>query len=176
MDRRRFLATVAAGGSLAAAGAAACGAPVEARALSFSHLHTGERLSLEYFSAGAYLPDALSAINHLLRDFRSGEAGTMDPSLLDALHRLRQLTGSRQPFEIISGYRSATTNAELHRRSAGVASASLHMTGQAIDIRLADVSLIRLRDAALSLRAGGVGYYGSSNFIHVDTGRVRAWP
>lgn len=175
MDRRRFLATVATGLPLAAAGHAWGALPVETRALSFAHLHTGERMTVEYFCADRYLPDALSAINHLLRDFRSGEAGTMDPSLLDVLHRLRQLTGSREPFEIISGYRSATTNAELHRRSAGVASGSLHMTGQAIDVRLADVPLTRLRDAALSLRAGGVGYYAASNFIHVDTGRVRAW-
>jgi uncharacterized protein YcbK (DUF882 family) len=175
MDRRRFLATVAAGVPLAHAGPAWGAPPVETRALSFAHLHTGERMIVEYFSADHYLPDALSAISHLLRDFRSGEAGTMDPSLLDVLHRLRQLTGSRQPFEIISAYRSATTNAALHRRSAGVAGASLHMTGQAIDVRLADVPLPRLRDAALSLRAGGVGYYAASNFIHVDTGRVRAW-
>jgi uncharacterized protein YcbK (DUF882 family) len=175
IDRRRFLATVAAGAPLVATGTASLGAPLEARALSFAHLHTGERLTLEYFSTGRYLPDALSAINHLLRDFRSGEAGSMDPSLLDVLHRLRQLTGSRQPFEIISGYRSATTNAELHRRSSGVATGSLHMSGRAIDIRLADIPLTRLRDAAMSLKAGGVGYYAASNFVHVDTGRVRAW-
>lgn len=175
MDRRKFLATLAASAPLAATGTLALGATTPVRTLSFAHLHTGERLSLEYFSAGRYLPDALQAINHLLRDFRSGEAGTMDPALLDQLHRLRQATGSTQPFEIISGYRSAATNAELHRRSSGVASGSLHMSGRAIDIRLADVPLTRLRDAALSMRAGGVGYYAASNFVHLDTGRVRAW-
>ena len=82
---------------------------------------------------------------------------------------------SHHAFQIISGYRSAATNEMLHRRSAGVASGSLHMRGQAVDIRLADVSLERLRDAALSLRSGGVGYYAASQFVHVDTGRVRAW-
>ena len=99
----------------------------------------------------------------------------MDPMLLDLLHRLMCLTGTREPFQIISGYRSPATNAQLHRRSAGVASASLHMTGRAIDIRLADVSLTDLRDAALFVRGGGVGYYAASNFVHVDTGRVRTW-
>ena len=147
----------------------------EPRVLSFSHLHTGERLELEYFSAGAYLPDALGALNHLLRDFRTGDVGAIDPALLDLLHTLRERTGTRQPFQIISGYRSPATNQMLHERSSGVATKSLHMSGQAIDIRLADVPLARLRDTALALRSGGVGFYPGSDFVHVDTGRVRAW-
>ena len=122
----------------------------EPRVLAFNHLHTGERLELEYFSAGAYVPDALGAVNHLLRDFRTGDVGTIDPALLDLLHALRD-------------------------RSRGVATKSLHMSGQAIDIRLADVPLVRLRDTALSLRVGGVGFYPGSDFVHVDTGRGRAW-
>jgi uncharacterized protein YcbK (DUF882 family) len=174
VSRRRILLATAAW-PLGTAAATAGAAVLETRALSFTHLHTGEHLSLAYFSGGAYLPDALAAVNHLLRDFRTGDVGTMDPALLDVLHVLARMTGSRQPFQIISGYRSAATNEALHRRSAGVASASLHMKGQAIDIRLADVALERLRDAALSLRAGGVGYYAASQFVHVDTGRVRAW-
>jgi uncharacterized protein YcbK (DUF882 family) len=175
MDRRRFLAAVTVGAPLVEMNAAALSATIESRGLSFTHLHTGEHLGVEYFSAGQYVPQALAAINHLLRDFRSGESGTMDPTLLDLLHRLVRVTGTSQPFEIISAYRSAITNAQLHQRSAGVASGSLHMTGRAIDIRLADVSLTRLRDAALFLRGGGVGYYAASNFVHVDTGRVRTW-
>jgi uncharacterized protein YcbK (DUF882 family) len=143
--------------------------------LAFSHLHTGERLELEYFSAGAYLPDALGAVNHLLRDFRTGDVGTIDPALLDLLHTLRERTGTRQPYQIISGYRSPATNQMLHDRSSGVATKSLHMSGQAIDIRLSDVPLARLRDTALSMRSGGVGFYPGSDFVHVDTGRVRAW-
>jgi uncharacterized protein YcbK (DUF882 family) len=174
VSRRRILLATAAW-PLGTAAATARAAVLETRALSFTHLHTGEHLSLAYFSGGDYLPDALAAVNHLLRDFRTGDVGTMDPALLDVLHVLARMTGSRQPFQIISGYRSAATNEALHRRSAGVASASLHMKGQAIDIRLADVALERLRDAALSLRAGGVGYYAASQFVHVDTGRVRAW-
>ena len=173
--RRRFLASMTASMSLVTASGVSLGAAAQSREIGFKHLHTGERLVLEYFSGGRYIPESLEAINRLLRDFRSGEAGMMDPALLDLLHELKRLTGTTQPFEIISGYRSATTNAELRRRSAAVASRSLHMTGRAVDIRLADVPLARLRDAALSLGRGGVGYYAGSNFVHVDTGRVRAW-
>lgn len=145
------------------------------RVLSFNHLHTGERLEVEYFSAGGYVHDALGAVNHLLRDFRNGEVGPIDPALLDLLHALRTKTESDRPFEIISGYRSPATNRMLHERSSGVATKSLHMSGQAIDIRVAGVPLASLRDAALALGRGGVGFYPGSNFVHVDTGRVRAW-
>ena len=145
------------------------------RALSFDHLHTGEKLVVEYFDAGRYQPDALNAINHLLRDFRSGDVGNIDPALLDLLHGLAVRTGSQRAFQVISGYRSSATNETLHQRSSGVATGSLHMRGQAIDIRLADVQLPVLRDAALAMRGGGVGYYATSNFVHVDSGRVRAW-
>lgn len=169
LNRRRFVAALAAAPVLAQARSG------EARVLSFSHLHTGEALEVEYFSAGRYLPDALGAVNHLLRDFRSGDVGEMDPALLDLLHALQSQTGSRKPYQIISGYRSPATNRMLHERSSGVASKSLHMNGQAIDIRVADVPLAQLRNAALSLQRGGVGFYPGSDFVHVDTGRVRAW-
>jgi uncharacterized protein YcbK (DUF882 family) len=146
-----------------------------ARVLHFSHTHTGERLAIEYFNAGAYLPDALETVNHLLRDFRTGDIHEIDPGLLDLLHRLAAVTGTSKPFQVISGYRSPATNAMLRHRSEGVAVGSLHMQGQAIDIRLADVPLPKLRAAALDARRGGVGYYPSSDFVHVDTGRVRTW-
>jgi uncharacterized protein YcbK (DUF882 family) len=149
--------------------------PQPLRTLRFVHLHTGERLDVDYFADGGYLPDALAAVNHLLRDFRTGDIGTIDPALLDLLHAVAGSTRSRQAFEVISGYRSAETNDALRRRSEGVASASLHLSGQAIDIRLRDVALPALRDAALAQRRGGVGYYPASNFVHVDTGRVRRW-
>jgi uncharacterized protein YcbK (DUF882 family) len=169
INRRRFVAALAASplGAQARSG--------KPRVLNFNHLHTGERLEVEYFSAGAYLPDALVAVNHLLRDFRTGDVGTIDPALLDLLHTLRDRTDAQRPFQIISGYRSPATNQMLHERSSGVATKSLHMSGQAIDIRLADVPLARLRDAALIMRSGGVGFYPGSDFVHVDTGRVRAW-
>jgi uncharacterized protein YcbK (DUF882 family) len=169
LTRRHFVA------ALAAAPLSAKARSVEPRLLTFSHLHTGERLEVEYFSGGSYLPDALGAVNRVLRDFRSGDVGIIDPALLDLLHALRVQTGSERPFEIISGYRSPATNRMLNERSKGVATKSLHMSGQAIDIRLADVPLPALRDAALGLRRGGVGYYPGSNFVHVDTGRVRWW-
>jgi uncharacterized protein YcbK (DUF882 family) len=145
------------------------------RALTFHHTHTGERLTAEYFSAGSYVADALAAINRHLRDFRTGEEHVIDPALLDLLHRLNGLTGSHKPFQVISGFRSPKTNQMLRARSHGVAAGSLHMVGKAIDIRLADVPLPKLQAAALSLRAGGVGYYPLPDFVHVDTGRVRKW-
>ncbi len=177
VSRRGFVAAIAAAAAvpLAAASRQARAAAAAPRVLRFDHLHTGERLELEYFSAGHYLPDALDAANRLLRDFRTGTVGAMDPQLLDLLHRLAQATGTQRPFQIISGYRSPATNDMLRGRSRGVATRSLHMTGQAIDIRLADVPLAALRDTALAQRIGGVGYYPGSNFVHVDTGRVRAW-
>lgn len=151
-------------------------AAVRPRVLKFAHLHTAERLEVAYSDGVQYLPDALAAINQLLRDFRTGDVHAIDPKLLDLLHALRDTTGATRPFEIISGYRSPQTNAMLRQRGGGgVASGSLHMVGQAIDIRLPDVPLATLRDAALSLARGGVGYYPSSNFVHVDTGRVRRW-
>jgi uncharacterized protein YcbK (DUF882 family) len=150
-------------------------AAVTSRALTFHHTHTGERLAVEYFARGSYIPDALVAINWHLRDFRTGDQHVIDPALLDLLHRLQAATGSDRPFEVISGYRSPKTNQQLREKSTGVAASSLHMAGKAIDIRLGDVKLPALRAAAIDLRAGGVGYYPDSQFVHVDTGRIRAW-
>jgi uncharacterized protein YcbK (DUF882 family) len=174
--RRQALATLAA----ATAGALLPGrtwaaSRADFRALEFAHLHTGERLAVEYCSGGRYVPDALAAVNTLLRDFRTGDVKAIDPALLDLLFDLQDATGAAKPFQVISGFRSPMTNAALRRRSHGVASGSLHMQGQAIDIRVADVPLTGLRRAAMTLRQGGVGYYPASNFVHVDTGRVRTW-
>ena len=146
-----------------------------ARRLRLAHLHTGEKLEIEYFAGGNYVAEALASVNHFLRDFRTGDVGRIDAGLLDLLASLAAATGSRRPFEVISGYRSMVTNEALRQHGGGVASDSLHTRGQAIDIRLADVALGTLRDAARSLRAGGVGFYPTSNFVHVDTGRVRFW-
>jgi uncharacterized protein YcbK (DUF882 family) len=119
--------------------------------------------------------DALESVNHFLRDFRTGDVHPIDRDLLDLLHGLAGVTQSMRPFQVISGYRSPATNHMLRQRSEGVAGGSLHVKGQAIDIRLADVPLAQLRKAALEARRGGVGYYPTSDFVHVDTGRVRAW-
>jgi len=150
-------------------------AAVPGRALTLQNLHTGEKLSATYWENGAYLPDALDAFNKVLRDHRTGEVSVMAPTLFDLLSTLNATLDNRQTVQIISGYRSPKTNAALHRASSGVATRSLHMDGKAMDIRIAGVDLPRLRDAALALRAGGVGYYQASNFVHVDVGRVRRW-
>jgi uncharacterized protein YcbK (DUF882 family) len=177
-SRRRFLVTAAAALPALALPDWLFGEsldPVAARALRFVHTHTGERLDVAYFSAGRYLPDALASVDHFLRDFRTGEVHVIEPALLDLLHRLAATAGAARPFHVISGYRSPITNAALRARSEGVAAGSLHMKGQAIDIRVADVPLAQLREAALAIRGGGVGYYPASNFVHVDVGRVRFW-
>lgn len=147
------------------------------RLLRFEHTHTGESLALTYAVGDQYVASALKEIRHFLRDFRDGATHAIDPALLDQLHLLAAVTATRVPFQVISGYRSPATNQMLQREGHGVASHSLHLQGQAIDIRVTDVALAELRDAALSLRAGGVGYYPSpgSAFVHIDTGRVRRW-
>ncbi len=145
------------------------------RELTFEHLHTGEKLNALYWENGVYDNEALQAINHVLRDHRTHEVETIDKSLLDVLFALCQQVGSKQPFQVISGYRSPKTNAMLHQNSNGVAKRSLHMQGRAIDVRLPRTELAVLHKTALTMQAGGVGYYQKSNFIHLDTGRVRYW-
>jgi uncharacterized protein YcbK (DUF882 family) len=174
-SRRAFVRTLALAAPMFALPKPGLADAVSTRALRFSHTHTGEQLSVEYFGSGQYWPDALSAINWLLRDFRTGDVHAIDAGLLDLLHGLATTTDSARPFQVISGYRSPATNEMLRHRSEGVAAGSLHMQGQAIDIRLADVPLVKLKAAALSAHRGGVGYYPASDFVHVDIGRVRAW-
>jgi uncharacterized protein YcbK (DUF882 family) len=155
--------------------AARAAAAPETRSLSLVHTHVDESLSIDYFSNGAYVPEALARLNHLLRDFRTGEVHRIDPPLFDILYDLRALAGGAAPYEIISCYRSPRTNAELRDRSSAVAEHSLHMEGKAIDVRIRGFDTRKLRDLALSMHRGGVGYYEKSDFVHVDTGRVRAW-
>jgi uncharacterized protein YcbK (DUF882 family) len=147
-----------------------------ARSLEFVHLHTGEHLSVVFAIGDHYRPDALNALNHFLRDHYSGEVGRIDPQLFDLLFQTRQELDCSQPVEVYSGYRCATTNTQLrNNRGGGVARQSLHMEGKAIDIRLPGVPLADLRDAAISLGVGGVGFYPRNHFVHLDTGRVRYW-
>ena len=148
------------------------------RTLSFFHTHTNEHLTTPYCCAGEYVEQELTGINHLLRDFRVNEIRAIDPRLLDLLFELNTRLGTDQPFHVISGYRTPQTNAMLHERGgaqSGVATHSLHMDGKAIDIRVPGIKLAHLRDAATALRVGGVGFYPASDFVHVDTGRVRYW-
>ncbi|MCB1858407.1 MAG: DUF882 domain-containing protein [Gammaproteobacteria bacterium] len=145
------------------------------RRLAFYHTHTGESLSLVYHDGQDYLSDSLESIDNYLRDFRTGEIQSIDRKLLDQLFAVKQLTGSRGVFEVISGYRSPKTNAALRGKSGGVAKKSLHMQGRAIDVRLTDVPSTSIRKVALALQSGGVGYYHKSDFVHLDTGPFRTW-
>lgn len=145
------------------------------RRLAFYHTHTGETLDVVYRERGTYLPDALAEIHHLCRDFRTGAVHPIDPALLDLLHDIRESTGHTGRFEIISAYRSPVTNRMLASRSNGVADHSLHLQGQAMDVRLPGVRTADLRRVALNRAGGGVGYYPESDFVHIDTGRVRRW-
>ncbi|MDO8419124.1 MAG: DUF882 domain-containing protein [Rubrivivax sp.] len=148
----------------------------EARGLAMAHTHTREHIDLVYAVRERYVPESLGLLNRFLRDHYSGEVGVIDPALFDLLHRVRQVLGTAASFEVISGYRDAATNSRLRAtRGGGVATKSLHMEGRAVDVRLPGVALSDLRDAALSLRAGGVGYYPQERFVHIDTGRVRHW-
>ncbi len=149
--------------------------PTDVRRAFVHNLHTGDTLDAVYYENGAYVPDALHAAMKTLRDWRNGEEHFMDPRLFDLMHRLRQKTEVRGPFQIVSGYRSAATNAWMRRHSQEVAEHSQHILGKAVDIGLEGVDLNRLHRAALSLRAGGVGFYPNSGFVHVDVGPVRQW-
>lgn len=145
------------------------------RILSLQNLHTGEKLKACFWENGKYIADACAALNKVLRDHRSGQSHMMDPGLYDILTGMAGKMEKEASFQIISGYRSPATNAKLHAKSSGVATKSLHMLGQAMDVRMPGADLKRVRDVALSLKKGGVGYYPVSNFVHVDTGRVRQW-
>lgn len=175
-SRRRFLGGAALAVTVAAAPLRARATPERERTLCMAHTHTHERIDLVYATNGRYIDGALESLNRFLRDHYTGDVGFIDPLLFDLLHRVHALLGGRDAFEVISGYRSAATNARLRRtRSGGVAQRSLHMDGRAIDVRLPGVPLAELREAALSLQAGGVGYYPQEQFVHIDTGRVRHW-
>jgi uncharacterized protein YcbK (DUF882 family) len=139
------------------------------------HTHTGETLSAVYFEGGAYRESSLERVNHLLRDFRTDDVHPIDPQVLDTLFQLQVLADRDEPYQVISGYRAPGTNAALRKSSSGVAEHSLHMEGRAIDIRLGGFPTHKLRELALSLQRGGVGFYPKSDFVHIDSGRVRFW-
>jgi uncharacterized protein YcbK (DUF882 family) len=176
LGRRRFLGLAAAGCALALSPSRIARAAVTgARRLSFYSLHTQEALSTVFWQDGHLVPDALAEIDWHLRDFRTGEVLGIDPGLLDLLHRLGRRMAYDGPIHVISGYRSARTNAMLAAQSGGVAKNSYHVRGMAIDLRLPGRSLRDVQRAALDLARGGVGFYPRSDFVHVDTGPVRAW-
>lgn len=160
--------------SAAAGPAAALGGPRQRR-LQMVNLHTGDEVDAIYWRNGHWRESALERIDWVLRDHRADQATVMDRGLLDLMHRLHAELGVDTPYSIISGYRSPATNAMLRKASSGVAKRSLHMQGRAVDLRVEGIATAELRDAARALRAGGVGYYPRSGFVHVDTGRVRYW-
>ena len=139
------------------------------------NLHTGDELDIVYYEDGQYVPSALAEARRVLRDWRNGEEHAMDVGLFDVLHAISDKVKAKGPFQILSGYRSKSTNAMLHAHSEQVAQHSQHTLGKALDIILPGVELGHLRQAALSLKAGGVGYYPQSGFVHVDVGPVRQW-
>jgi uncharacterized protein YcbK (DUF882 family) len=176
-SRRRALGVLAgaAVGLAASHTLKATSAIASERRLAFVHTHTRETLDLVFAGPEGYLPGSLTRVNEFLRDFRTSDVHVIDPKLLDLLHSLSRTIRSTEPFHVISGYRSPRTNAALRSHSSAVARYSLHMEGKAIDIRLPGTRLDRVRDSARALGLGGVGYYPGSDFVHVDTGRVRAW-
>ncbi|MEQ1558899.1 MAG: DUF882 domain-containing protein [Methyloglobulus sp.] len=179
LSRRRFLKGLACGSLLAV------GTPNIAQAarlkfspsktLSLEHHHTGDKLNLTYYENGNYVTGALKEISYFLRDYHNDQVHSFDPALLDQLHDVKLLLGVNKPFHIMSGYRSPDTNADLRKHTRGVAKHSLHMEARAVDIRIEGVNVKTIRNAAMRLNRGGVGYYPNANFVHLDTGELRTW-
>jgi uncharacterized protein YcbK (DUF882 family) len=149
--------------------------PCEERRLHLYSTNTGESFNRVYWADGEYVPEALAEVNHLLRDYRANQIKDIDPNLLDLLYNLNQKLECDSPFHVISGYRSPRTNAALRKRNRKVARNSLHMAGMAVDLRMPDLHIKYLNNAAQEMRCGGVGYYARRGFVHVDVGDVRTW-
>ncbi|WP_172562264.1 DUF882 domain-containing protein [Vibrio furnissii] len=177
LSRRDFLKFAGSGLVVATCvpGIAHASYPDKPRVLAMNNLHTGETLETCYFNGQRYVRSELQRLNHICRDFRQNEVHQMDKKLFDQISRIQAVLGTEAEVQIISGYRSPATNEILRGKSSGVAKKSFHMLGQAIDFRLDGVSLKQIHEAALSLKAGGVGYYPKSQFVHIDTGPVRQW-
>ncbi len=177
-NRRRFLAsTLAASAALpwGAPGLAAAAESAQKRWIELESIHTNEVVRVAFQEAAGPAAGALAQLQHLLRDYRTGEEHEMDSGLYVQLSDLARAAGCEPRFQVISGYRSPATNAKLREQGHGVAEHSLHMQGRALDVRLRGCELHALRDLALAAKRGGVGYYPHSNFVHLDTGRVRSW-
>ena len=181
--RRRLMQTVLAGSAgltlarfAIAKGEAVSETPLPERAIELHNTHTSETVSLIYRRGDEYDAHAIASLRNVMRDYRNGESHDIDVALYDKLHDLALASRCDPRFEIISGYRSPESNAQMSARpGSGVAKHSLHMQGKAIDVRLHGCSCASLRDLALAAANGGVGYYRSSDFVHLDTGRFRTW-
>jgi uncharacterized protein YcbK (DUF882 family) len=145
------------------------------RKLVLEHMHTGEKLKVVYWKHGRYIRQALKQVNHIMRDYRNNQVKPIDPKLLDLLWNLNGKLETREPYLIVSGYRSKETNRALRAHSDNVAKRSLHIQGKAIDIQIENRDASTIRRAALALKSGGVGYYPNSGFVHLDVGDVRSW-
>lgn len=143
--------------------------------VAFRNAHTAESFTGVYRVGDRYIPEALGSINQILRDYRTGDVHDIDPRLIDLVYWLHHESESSAPFEVISGYRSPQTNSMLRHTSSGVAKKSMHVVGKAVDLRLENYSTAQLRRIAVNLKAGGVGFYPKSNFLHIDTGKIRTW-
>ena len=176
-SRREVVLAIAASAFAAATipPALAARRPIGLRSVALNNIHTGEHLNTVYWADGRYVPDAMKRINWVLRDHHTDEVRRIDPDLLDLLTKLHAKLRTREPFQVVSAYRCAATNAMLAAMTDGVAQHSLHMQGMAVDIRVPDRSLVKVQHAALSLASGGVGFYPRSDFVHVDVGRIRRW-
>jgi len=180
MTRRQVLGLGAASAATIAAmscfaDAATAASLPDVRSLSFTNLHTGEKVKVTYHAEGHYIPDAISELDKIMRDPWDHSVKDMDKRLYDLLFTLHRKLDVPEPFMLISGYRSPKTNAILAARSAGVAKRSYHMRGWAADVRLKSRSVAQIANAAMSMRRGGVGKYTRSNFVHVDVGPFRRW-
>ena len=180
MERRGFLKaglTL----SVTAALSATCAKPALALpeggtySVSFRNEHTDETFSGIYRVGNRYLPEAFERINYVLRDFRQNEIFPIDPRAIDIVAIVHKATGATEPYSLLSGYRTPKTNAMLRNEGGGVAKHSLHMAGQAIDVRMHNTSTQHIHELATKLHAGGVGYYPRSNFVHMDSGAFRTW-
>lgn len=178
IGRRALLAGLGAGAALSALGPPATAfvrPPRMARELAFEHLHTGERLAAAYLSRGRLDPAGLGELDDILRDWRTGDVVPIDRRLYVLLDDLRQRLRTDAPYQIVSGYRAPETNAMLRAATGGVAKRSYHARAMAIDVVVPTRTTEQVRDAALALSRGGVGYYPTSGFVHLDVGPVRRW-
>jgi uncharacterized protein YcbK (DUF882 family) len=176
--RRRFLAVIGGTTLLPAARLAWAGSSPQSvgeHRLELTNLHTGEKLACTFHDEHDIAPGGAAALRHLLRDYRLNEEHDIDFGLFVQLTDLAREAGVPARYEVISGYRSPATNARLHAAGHAVAEHSQHMEGRAVDVRLKDCPVSRLHELALAAKRGGVGYYPRSNFVHIDTGKVRAW-
>lgn len=145
------------------------------KTISLFNIHTKEKLEIMFWKDGSYIKESLEKINFFLRDYRTGQSIKMDTKLLDLLFNLSNKLNTKEPFNIISGFRSTSSNEYLHNNTQGVAKKSLHMEGKALDISLSGVSLVILRNESVRMGYGGVGFYPESNFVHVDVENIRYW-